>query len=84
MGNDPFTLWMRVAQGGDGADDHRVDERFQSATMPSLAACRVFTAEWAMAADPMPASLLKAARRKPWTSTPGTHPRWPWDGTHPR
>ena len=35
------------------------------ATIPSLMGSSVLAAEWAMEAEPTPASLLKAARRKP-------------------
>ena len=45
-----------------------------SATMPSRTGSSVRAAEWAMAAEPVPASLLKAARRKPWISTPTKPP----------
>ena len=38
----------------------------------------VAAAEWAMEAEPMPASLEKAARRKPVTSTPIIPPRPAW------
>jgi hypothetical protein len=34
----------------------------------------VIAAEWTMAAEPVPASLLKAARRKPWIRTPTKPP----------
>ena len=41
-----------------------------SATKPSETGRRVFTAECAIGAEPRPASLEKAARRKPWMMTP--------------
>ncbi len=34
----------------------------------------VRAAEWAIEAEPTPASLLKAARRKPWISVPTKPP----------
>ena len=45
-----------------------------SATKPSVAGSLVFTAECAIEAEPMPASLEKAARWKPTISTPMTPP----------
>ena len=44
------------------------------ATNPSEAGYFVFTAAWAMEADPAPASLEKAARRKPVINTPKSPP----------
>ena len=44
------------------------------ATKPSLTGCLVFTAEWAMGAEPTPASLEKAARWKPMMRTPMAPP----------
>ena len=44
------------------------------ATNPSEAENLVFTAECAIEADPAPASLEKAARRNPMSSTPMTPP----------
>ncbi len=41
-----------------------------SATMPSRTGYGVRAAEWAIAAEPAPASLENAARRNPCTSTP--------------
>ena len=41
-----------------------------NATIPSLTGSSVFAAEWAMAAEPSPASLEKTARRKPMMMTP--------------
>ena len=46
----------------------------RSATKPSEAAYLVFTAECAMEAEPAPASLEKAARRKPVINTPSKPP----------
>ena len=46
-----------------------------SATIPSRTGSSVRAAAWAMAAEPQPASLLKAARRKPWISTPTKPPK---------
>ena len=40
------------------------------ATRPSVIGSLVLTLAWAMGAEPMPASLEKAARRKPCSSTP--------------
>src|SRR5690606_1689310 len=40
------------------------------ATRPSVIGSLVLTAEWAMEAEPMPASLENAARWKPTISTP--------------
>ena len=48
-----------------------------SATWPSVEGSLVLTAEWAIEADPMPASLEKAARWKPTISTPTTPPVMP-------
>ena len=45
------------------------------ATIPSLTGSSVFAAEWAMAADPAPASLLKTALWIPTTITPSRPPR---------
>jgi len=45
-----------------------------SATKPSEAEYLVFTAEWAIDADPAPASLEKAARLNPMSNTPMTPP----------
>jgi hypothetical protein len=47
------------------------------ATRPSLAGCLVFTAEWAIGAEPRPASLENAARLKPMISAPSTPPATP-------
>ena len=44
------------------------------ATMPSLTGSWVLAAEWAMAADPAPASLEKQARLAPMTKTPKKPP----------
>ena len=44
------------------------------ATRPSEAEYFVLTAECAMEADPIPASLENAALLKPWISTPKTPP----------
>jgi hypothetical protein len=48
-----------------------------SATVPSVTGSLVRTAEWAIAAEPTPASLENAARRKPWISAPTTPPVTP-------
>ena len=45
-----------------------------SATTPSRTGSSVCAAECTMEAEPVPASLLKAARRKPWISTPTKPP----------
>lgn len=45
-----------------------------SATWPSVEGSLVLTAEWAIEAEPMPASLEKAARWNPTMSTPTTPP----------
>jgi len=45
-----------------------------SATIPSRTGSSVRAAEWMIAADPVPASLLKAARRKPWINAPKNPP----------
>ncbi len=47
------------------------------ATRPSVAGRLVFTAEWAMGAEPMPASLEKAARWKPTIRAPMRPPATP-------
>ena len=47
------------------------------ATKPSVTGRRVLTAEWAIAAEPSPASLEKAARWKPTMSTPIAPPATP-------
>ena len=47
------------------------------ATIPSLAGYAVRTAECAIAAEPIPASLEKAALRNPCTSTPTKPPVMP-------
>ncbi len=47
------------------------------ATKPSETGRWVLTAEWAMGAEPMPASLEKAARWKPTMSAPSTPPATP-------
>ena len=44
------------------------------ATNPSEAAYLVFTAECAIEAEPIPASLENAARLNPWIKTPNTPP----------
>ena len=44
------------------------------ATIPSVTGSFVFTAECAMAAEPTPASLEKAALLKPCTNTPTKPP----------
>ena len=44
------------------------------ATKPSEAGYLVFTAEWAIEAEPAPASFEKAARLKPTIKTPMTPP----------
>ena len=46
----------------------------KSATKPSEAGYFVLTAAWAIEADPAPASLEKAARRKPVIRTPKRPP----------
>ena len=56
----------------------------RSDTNPSVIGSRVLTAEWAMAADPTPASFEKAARRKPWMSAPTTPPAMPVSVKAPR
>ena len=48
-----------------------------SETMPSVIGSLVRTAEWAMAAEPTPASLEKAARLKPWIKAPTKPPATP-------
>ena len=48
-----------------------------SETTPSVMGSLVRTAECAMAAEPTPASLEKAARRKPWISAPTRPPATP-------
>ena len=45
-----------------------------SETKPSRTGSIVEAAEWAIGAEPQPASLLKAARRKPWIKTPAKPP----------
>ena len=47
------------------------------ATRPSVSGSSVRTLAWAMGADPMPASLENAARRKPCRITPSTPPCTP-------
>jgi len=47
------------------------------ATCPSVDGCCVRTAEWAMEAEPMPASLEKAARWKPTMRAPMAPPATP-------
>ena len=44
-------------------------------TMPSRTGSSVDAALWAMDAEPTPASLENAARRKPWISTPKSAPK---------
>jgi hypothetical protein len=51
-----------------------------SDTKPSVIGSLVRTAEWAMAAEPMPASFEKAARRKPWMIAPMMPPATPEPG----
>ena len=48
-----------------------------SETTPSVTGSLVRTAECAMAAEPTPASLEKAARLKPWISAPTSPPATP-------
>ena len=48
-----------------------------SDTKPSVIGSLVRTAEWAMAAEPTPASFEKAARLKPWISAPTMPPAMP-------
>ena len=50
----------------------------KSATSPSLIGSFVFAAEWAIEAEPTPASLENAARRMPITNVPITPPRPAW------
>ena len=45
-----------------------------SATMPSRTGSSVRAAAWMIADEPVPASLLNIARRKPWISTPTKPP----------
>src|SRR5699024_12403557 len=47
------------------------------ATKPSEIGRRVLTAEWAIGAEPIPASLEKAERWKPMIMTPMTPPAMP-------
>ena len=49
----------------------------RSETKPSVIGSLVFTAEWAIAAEPTPASLENAARLKPWISAPTRPPATP-------
>ena len=51
-----------------------------SETKPSVIGSLVRTAEWAMAAEPTPASFENAARLKPWISAPTTPPATPSAG----
>lgn len=48
-----------------------------SAAKPCETGWSVRTAEWAMAAEPIPASFEKVARRKPWIRAPTTPPATP-------
>ena len=48
-----------------------------SDTKPSVTGSLVRTALWAIAAEPMPASFEKAARRKPWIRAPMAPPTTP-------
>ena len=66
----------RIVHVGDiGAPE--IVPRLQDIAPVTAIRGNIDTAEWAMAAEPMPASLEKAARRKPWISTPTKPPATP-------
>ena len=68
---------MMMVERGHGADDTVSTNGSNRATKPSLTGRLVFTAEWAMGAEPRPASLENAARWKPMIITPTTPPATP-------